>query len=425
MRQPIDLFLSKYFSGSKLGPTDRAWIADNFYELHRWKGLLDYVTPPPATWSTRLRTYFISDRWRAHTMNERLPGHIRGSCPEVLFKRLEFTYGPKKALQICHVLNEPAPTFLRINPQRTRRDQMLKFLLSKGVMVEKSINSPLCLQLQSKQRMLDLPEYNTGMFEIQDESSQLIAQKLPIKPGQIILDFCAGSGGKSVILGPMLHNQGKIFLHDIKEKALARSKQRMKNAGVMNYQTLTHKDPILKTLRGKVDWVIVDPPCTAIGAARRSPDLKWNFTDQRLFEMVGLQREIFEDALKYVKPGGRIVYSTASILDEENVQQIKYFCFKHNLALVEPPTHSLPVSKGMDGFFLAIMTPKRSAEDLISNKKNNSNKQIDDSHSFERKTVTDDEDLTENHTISERQQSLEDELINSLPENVEYPPRHK
>ncbi|CEM12941.1 unnamed protein product [Vitrella brassicaformis CCMP3155] len=357
LKQPLDLHLKRYFQAHRqLGSADRAWICTQIYELVRWRGLLDYVTPPPSTWSSRLRTFFISDRWRAHTMNPRLPPHIRCSFPEALFRRIENALGTKKAIQVCNVLNEAPPTFLRVNTNQITRDRVYKFLQSKGVDVEKCVNSPYGLMLNHKQRLLDLPEYKQGLIEIQDEASQIVSFKVQAMPGDKVLDYCAGSGGKTLAFGPQMENSGKIYLHDAREYMLNVAKIRLRKAGITNYVLLPPSHPHLSRLQGQMDWVVCDVPSTATGALRRNPDIKWNYSDARLFELVGQQREIFEQALGYMKPDkGRIVYVTCSVLDEENVQQLKYFCQKHGLVMTEPPFHALPQTKGMDGFFCATM----------------------------------------------------------------------
>eukprot|EP00386_Alphamonas_edax_P006572 GDKI01021246.1.p1 GENE.GDKI01021246.1~~GDKI01021246.1.p1 ORF type:complete len:382 (-),score=68.63 GDKI01021246.1:28-1173(-) len=353
-KQPLDLFLKRYFQAHKaIASQDRAFIVENVYDLVRWKGLLDYVTPPPANWSNRLRTFFISDRWKAHTLNTRLEPHIRCSFPEGLFKRIDAAFGTKKAMQICNTLNENCPIFLRVNTNKVSRDKIFKYLTNKGVAVEKCVNSPVGLMLTHKQRLLDLPEYKQGLVEIQDESSQLVAFKIKVKPGDRVMDYCAGSAGKACVYATLMENQGKIFLHDIRETMLDQAKIRLRHAGVQNFELIPPRHPALPTLVGTMDWVIVDAPCTGTGALRRNPDMKWNYTDAKMFELVALQRDIFEKALPYLKPTGKIVYITNSILDEENVQQAKYFCHKHGLYLSEPPFHALPQSKGMDGFFCA------------------------------------------------------------------------
>lgn len=353
---PLDLFLRRYFQAHRfLESPDRAWVAEKTYELYRWRGLLDHLTTPPHSWVNRMRTFFSSDRWRSQTQNPKLPHHVRCSFPKELFARLEGSLGTKAASDLCDVLNEPAMTFLRVNVAKISRDKVLQFLHSRSVPVEKTLTSRVGLLLTSKMKLLDLPEYKLGYFEIQDESSQLIARQVDAKPGELVLDYCAGSGGKALCFAPPMLNRGHVFMHDNRDMKLFEGKRRMRKAGIRNYTILPPSHPLLPKLRTKMDWVLVDAPCSQTGALRRNPDMKWAYSDERLWRWVAQQREIFEAALKYVKDGGKIVYATCSTLDEENAQQVRFFCERFGLYLAHPPLHALPQSRGMDGFFCATM----------------------------------------------------------------------
>ncbi|KAL8274083.1 hypothetical protein Esti_001925 [Eimeria stiedai] len=428
---PLDLFLRHYYKCNKsVGSHDKKFITEHIYQIVKWKGLLDHITPPPASWSSRIRTYFVSDRcghthgcvlespkfphagcltqmtghcplasaacetscrWKLQAQNERLPPEIRTSFPTQLYRRIENSHGTAKAIKICNTLNEEAPTFLRVNPLQTTRDRLYTYLLNKGklatrmrmqqkgspyfdsmsssffhkamiicgsgIAVEKSQNSPYALVLPHRQRLSDMPEFQRGYFEIQDEASQLAALKVAAKPGDKVLDYCAGSGGKTLAFGPQMENKGKIYLHDVRHRMLQEAKKRLKRARITNYTLLPEGSPVLPKLARSVDWVVCDVPCTGTGALRRSPELKWKYEDDKLMDFVALQRHIFCNALQYAKPKtGKIVYITCSILDEENVQQAKFFCQQHGMVLTEPPFHSLPTSHGMDGFFCATFS---------------------------------------------------------------------
>lgn len=353
---PLDLFLRRYFQAHRfLESKDRAWVAEKTYELYRWRGLLDHVTTPPHSWANRMRTLFLSDRWRSQTQNPKLPQHVRCSFPKDLFSRFEGSLGTKAAREVADVLNEPPVTFLRVNVAKISRDKVFSYLSARSVPVEKTLTSKVGLLLSSKMKLLELPEYKLGYFEIQDESSQLIASQVDAKPGELVMDYCAGSGGKALCLAPPMLNQGHVFMHDPRDQKLFEAKSRMRKAGVRNYTLLPPSHPLLPKLRTKMDWVLVDAPCSQTGALRRNPDMKWTYTDDRLWQWVALQREIFEAALKYLKDGGKIVYATCSTLDEENAQQVRFFCERFGLYLSHPPLHALPQSRGMDGFFCATM----------------------------------------------------------------------
>eukprot|EP00916_Digyalum_oweni_P017821 GHVL01029418.1.p1 GENE.GHVL01029418.1~~GHVL01029418.1.p1 ORF type:complete len:383 (+),score=47.49 GHVL01029418.1:21-1169(+) len=357
--QPLDLFLHSYFKSHRnSNPRDQAWITEHVYDLVRWKGLLDYVTPPPVTWSNRLKTYFISDRWRAHSMNEKLPGYIRCSTSKELFERIENAVGTSKAVHVCNILNESPRTFLRVNTNKVTRDRLFKFLVSKGVPIEKCVNSSVGLMLSQTYKLTDLPEFKARLFEMQDESSQLIGFKVQCEPGQFVMDYCAGTGGKATCFGTQMVNTGVIYLHDVNAMRLMKAKSRLMSAGIKNFVLTPPGHPKLSRIRSKMDWVVVDVPCSVTGAIRRNPDVKWTFTNERLAMYIAQQRSVFESALQYLKPGGKIVYSTCSILDDENIHQVQYFCHKHGLCLTEKPYHALPQTKGMDGFFCAVLEKK-------------------------------------------------------------------
>merc|ERR1712194_124424 len=311
-----------------------------------------------GSWVTRMRTFFLTDRWKSQTQNDKLPHHVRCSFPQELFSKIETSIGTRAALDICDVLNESPMTFLRVNTAKISRDKVYTFLSSRGVPVEKTLNSKVGLLMTSKQKMLELPEYKLGYFEIQDESSQLISRQVDAKPGDLVMDFCAGSGGKSLCIAPPMLNRGQVFMHDVRDMKLFEAKRRLRKAGIQNYMLLPPSHPLLPKLRMKMDWVLVDAPCSQTGALRRNPDMKWAYSDKRMWQWVGQQREIFETALKYVKDGGKIVYATCSVLEEENAHQVRYFCEKFGLYLTHPPLHALPQTRGCDGFFVATMERK-------------------------------------------------------------------
>ena len=180
-QQPLDLFLRRYFQAHReLGDTERKWVVDNMYEIVRWRGLLDAITYPPVNWPTRLRTMFQSDRWKSHSTDKRLPAHVRCSFPRDLFARIENALGTSKAIAVCNALNEPPMVFLRVNTSKVSRDRVYKFLVSKEVPVEKSVNSRIGLVCSDKMKLLELPELKQGWFEFQDESSQLIGSRITV-----------------------------------------------------------------------------------------------------------------------------------------------------------------------------------------------------------------------------------------------------
>lgn len=352
---PIDTFLRCYFRSNKVAPASRAWIADHLYEVQRWKGLIAHMSPKPLTWTGMLNTYLMNPRWRYMTGHKGLAPYLRCSFPEPLFNLIERQYGQDKALDICNILNEEPVTYLRVNTMRSSRDKAYKFLLHKGVPVEKCVDSPCGLLLSNKKLLLESPEYHKGIVEIQDLSSQICGHKIDAQPGDHVLDYCAGSGGKALVFGPKMQNKGRVYLHDVNENPLQKARRRLKRAGIRNYCIVDRNLESMARLYGKMDWVVTDVPCTGIGALRRNPDRKWTFTPTLVTEQAFVQRTIVDNALLFLKPKGKLVYITCSIFEEENELQVNYFCKKHGLEPAQPSTLQLPESRGMNGYFIAIL----------------------------------------------------------------------
>ena len=183
----------------------------------------------------------------------------------------------------------------------------------------------------------------------------MLAQLIQVKPGQQVLDYCAGSGGKTLAFAPMMQGKGQIYVHDIRPFALQEARKRLKRAGVQNHQILLPTSPHLAKLKKKMNWVLVDTPCSGTGTLRRNPDMKWKFDEEMLARLVGQQRMIFEKALSFLHPNGRIVYATCSLLKEENQAQVNHFLTTYSLAVEDDLFQTLPTLGGMDGFFGVVL----------------------------------------------------------------------
>lgn len=354
-RLPLDLFISHYFRAHKaLGSKDRGFIADTVYEIIRWKGLIDYLCKDAPTWEKCLSIYLNEDL-KKHQQNEEIPYHIRFSFPKILFDLIVKSHGLEKGIELCQISNSPAPTTVRINPLKTTREKMLQkwqshYFVSPCKFSENGIN------FHKKINFFSLPEFKEGLFEVQDEGSQLLANLIKAIPGQKVLDYCAGSGGKTLAFAPRLELRGQIFLHDIRDFILQEARKRLKRAGIQNAQVIrAHEFSKLKKLKKKMDWILVDVPCSGTGTLRRNPDMKWKFTEEMLHRLLGQQRVIFEKALSFLQPQGRIVYATCSMLKEENQQQIDHFIETYGLKIEGTFFQTLPTESGMDGFFGATL----------------------------------------------------------------------
>lgn len=354
-RAPFDLSISQYFRQNKsLGSKDRKFVAETGYSMIRWLGLIDFFVGKFKTWENRLNCFQNLD-FEKQLKDTSIPLHIRASFPKFLFSKFVETFGEEDALKFAHKSNRRAPLTIRVNAHKISRDKFIEAMKEKFPM-ECCEQSSVGIRLREHVNLFQTEEFKNGWFEVQDEASQLAAFLVEVQPKQKILDYCAGSGGKSLALAPLMNQTGCIYLHDIRSRILQQAKKRFKRAGIFNYQIMQPASKPLNGLRSNMDWVLVDAPCTGTGTYRRNPDLKWKFDENMLQETVELQRKIFEDALKYLKPKGRIVYLTCSMLKDENEKQVEYFIQKHGLKLVNKPLNSALDFDRMDGFYGAVLT---------------------------------------------------------------------
>lgn len=352
---PLDVFLNKYFRlNSSIGSKDRQEICEKLYLLIRWKHLLDHHIKEAPTWEKRLK--ILLDHSITSLIDDpQIPSHVRVSFPKHFWDLLKDAFGESQAYDFCMNSNESAPITLRVNPIKLSRDALFdqwKDLYP----IQKCLKSQDALTLSQRSNLFSLPEFKLGYFEMQDEGSQLVAKQVEANPGQHILDYCAGSGGKTLAFAPSMQGKGQIYLYDIRPHALLEAKKRLKRAGIQNAQLLDKDKLKKKGLLQRMDWILLDVPCTGTGTLRRNPDMKDKFTLDQLTQLINEQRSIFESALKYLAPNGKIVYATCSVLPQENMQQIEYFLEKYNLKLDKEPFSSFPEKNSMDGFFAAVLS---------------------------------------------------------------------
>ena len=354
---PLDLFLSHYFkANTALGSKDRQLIAQAAYGMSRWKSLLDFLIGKHPSWEQRY-ALFRGFQPANYLMLNAIPLHVRVSFPEELFFLIKEGYGEDKAIELCQICNSEAPVTLRVNPLKTTREQLLARWQNHFETIP-CVYSSYGIQCKKRIPLTALPEFKEGFFEIQDEASQLVASLVKAEPGQQVIDYCSGAGGKTLAFAAFMENKGQIYLHDVRPQILEQAKKRLKRAGIQNAQFLIEGHPALQKLRKKMDWVLADVPCSGSGTLRRNPDQKWKFSLALLNRLVGQQRMIFEKALSFLKQGGRIVYATCSLLPAENEKQIEHFLKTYDLALEGTPFFSLPTYGGMDGFFAAVLIKK-------------------------------------------------------------------
>lgn len=350
---PLDLYISHYFRDhSALGSKDRAFIAETVYALVRWRGLFDYLAPS-SSWKAYYHL-FLTTNIEAIQQRDDIPLPAKVSFPSSLFDLLTASHGIEKAQELALISNTPAPTTVRANTLKISRDSLLE-RWKKTYEVSATQHSQEGIIFHKKLNFFQLSEFKEGLFEVQDEGSQLLADLVKAKAGQQVFDYCAGSGGKTLAFAPKMEGKGQIYLHDIRPFALQEAKKRLRRAGIQHHQIVLPDSALLGHLKKKMDWVLVDAPCSGTGTLRRNPDMKWKFDLNVISRLVGQQRMIFEKALSFLKPGGHIVYATCSILKEENQEQLTHFLSTYPLELVEEPFETLPTRGGMDGFFGVVL----------------------------------------------------------------------
>ncbi|WP_417452768.1 RsmB/NOP family class I SAM-dependent RNA methyltransferase [Kiloniella sp.] len=313
--------------------------------------------------------------------DETMPEAVTLECPSWAEKGLREVFGDRFAEEV-DALREAAPLDIRVNPFKGNRDDLIPRLEKAGCKVEKLDWLPYGLRITDAGRKAHLPFYERGEFEIQDAGSQVLAVMVAVEPGQRVIDFCAGAGGKTLALAADMDNRGQLIAADVHNKRLNRAAQRLKRAGVFNAERKvleSERDPWVKKNKGKFDRVLVDAPCSGTGSWRRAPDSKWRRDEKDLEELVALQESILTSAARLVKPGGRLVYATCSLLPIENEDQVaKLLRSRPDFKLVpvkdvweERMPSSMPETIGnmlrlspatndTDGFFAAVL--EREAE---------------------------------------------------------------
>jgi 16S rRNA (cytosine967-C5)-methyltransferase len=323
-----------------------------------------------------------------------MPDWVRDNFPEWLEPRLRALFGPALRAEMAG-LNDTAPLDLRANLLKTDREGARVALAQNAIKTRPTPLSPLGLRVRERIPLATLAPFKDGLVEVQDEGSQVAALLAGARPGMRVVDFCAGAGGKTLALAAGMDNRGPLVACDISERRLERSAQRLRRAGISNVQRRvlsSARDKWVKRHAGGYDLVFVDAPCTGTGTWRRNPDAKWRLTPQDLEELTALQAEILDSAQRLVKPGGRLVYVTCSLLREEDEAQVEAFLASHaDFALRPiaeawaetiggtPPAEGemlrlTPAQHGTDGFFVAVMertaaTTTPAGEDAVAEAK--------------------------------------------------------
>ncbi|MFG1431393.1 RsmB/NOP family class I SAM-dependent RNA methyltransferase [Xanthobacter sp. V2C-8] len=314
-----------------------------------------------------------------------MPDDVRFECPSwaaaPLRRRFQDSFGRE-----MDALLTAAPLDLRVNPIKSTREAMLRALRDLGLEAEMSSMAPYGIRVHERPSLARLTMLKSGEVEIQDEGSQLVAMVVDARPGERVVDFCAGAGGKTLAIAAQMANKGHVIACDVLATRLKRAAERFRRAGLHNIETrplTSETDRWVKRHKGGFDRVLVDAPCSGTGTWRRNPDARWRVLGPGLENLLPLQARILASAARLVKPGGRLVYATCSMLAEENEEQVAAFLAAHPAFHVVPLREVAPQLTGsahpdylaltpaqhdMDGFFAAVMQREAapSAEDTPS-----------------------------------------------------------
>jgi len=343
--RPADQALSAYFrSHRNLGQQDRAFIAETVFAVLRRKRSLEAAAGSPAPHALAIaaliRVFGLSGRALEDkdaalatriksAQNSAFPAAVQADLPDWLWQRLSAEYSLDETTAIARGLLNPAPLDLRVNLAKISREDALARL---GLEAAATPLSPAGIRLKGKPQINRHDLFLDGSLEVQDEGSQLLAYLLAPRRGEMVADFCAGAGGKTLAISMLMHGTGRVYAMDVSEKRLRELAPRAARAGISNVHPIVlagEGDIRAKRLSGKLDRVLVDAPCSGFGTLRRNPDLKWRHGESAIAELAAKQSRILNAAAKLLKSGGRLVYATCSILSEENEAVADRFAADH------------------------------------------------------------------------------------------------
>ncbi len=418
---PADATVSQYCRERSLGSRERPLLADAVYALLRERPLLEWLLkklPAPKTapaaskparpakgakpvsvvspkaralalLALRQQTELLAQAatpeelaWleacRALAANPPAdqPAACRHGLPDWLASALQTEVGDEFDA-LAQALKEPAPLDLRVNLLKAKRAAVQQQLADAGIAATPTPCSPWGLRLQGKPALQQLPLFKDGSFEVQDEGSQLLALLLDARRNEMVVDFCAGAGGKTLAIGAQMRNTGRLYAFDNSAHRLEGLQPRLQRSGLSNVHPMAiahERDARLDRLAGKIDRVLVDAPCSGLGTLRRSPDLKWRQDEAGIAAIAELQGRILASAARLVKPGGRLVYATCSLLRQENEAVAEAFSAAQRDFVPLPAAELLeragvesaaslvrgdflrlwPQRHGSDGFFAAV-----------------------------------------------------------------------
>jgi 16S rRNA (cytosine967-C5)-methyltransferase len=394
---PADATLHDFFRRRRqLGHRDRAFIAEGvFATLRRRRSLTAHAgngEPRMLALAVCLRELGISLReldsalstderlWAREfkARKPRLTAAEAADLPDWLWEALGSAL-PDERDALARAWLAPAPLDLRVNTLKITRDEARARLAADGIETSPTPYSPVGLRAAGKPALQRHPLFASGAIEIQDEGSQLLCYLVAPKRGEMVVDFCAGAGGKTLFLGEMMRSQGRLYAFEVSARRLSNLKPRLARSGLSNVHPVLiqdERDNHIKRLAGKIDRVLVDAPCSGFGTLRRNPDLKWRHTARAITELAAKQARILTAAASLCKPGGRLVYATCSVLPAENEAIVDSFLAEHpefapgdagqelsraGIALDGHLLRLYPHRHGCDAFFAAVMQRRKAS----------------------------------------------------------------
>lgn len=394
LEYPADAIIRRFFRDNAiLGVQDRAFIAEVVFGVLRHRFFLEHLANP-ITPRALVLAYLVKfhglnlrefdtlaseseKKWLAEIKAIKIdsfPLAVQAEFPDWLVEKLQNNLSDEQILELGLALQKPAPLDLRVNTFLSKREEVMDALQQEGIEAQVTPYSPCGIRLVGKPMINRHALFLSGKIEVQDEGSQLLGYLLAPKRGEMVVDFCAGAGGKALLLGALMNSKGRLYAFDVSEKRLSNLTPRFKRSGLSNLHVQRindENDSKVKRLSGKIDRVLVDAPCSGIGTLRRNPDLKWRQSPQSIEELKVKQRDILASAARLLKPGGRLVYATCSFLREENQDIINSFLEKNAQFTVLNATELLsqqkitldtgeflqinPQQHQTDGFFAAAL----------------------------------------------------------------------
>jgi 16S rRNA (cytosine967-C5)-methyltransferase len=394
LEHPADTALRYFFKDERIGSKERALVAETVFGVLRHRLLLEIACTGNATPRRMALAYLVKfggynlreiepvlkrdeKDWLAiakGTKYEDQSLSVQAELPEWIIEKLRVSYSDEEILTIGRAMQQPAPLDIRVNTLFAKREEVLQQLREQNIEATATPYSPIGIRLKEKIPLNKDALFLSGKVEVQDEGSQLLGFLLAPRRNDMVVDFCAGAGGKTLMLSALMNSQGRLYAMDISEKRLANLKPRLKRSGASNIQPMliAHENDLkVKRLAGKIDRVLVDAPCSGLGTLRRNPDLKFRQSQESIAELNEKQAAILNSASRLLKKGGRLVYATCSVLVQENQQIVEAFLASHPDFVLRPVGEILQQQKIMlemggylelrpnlhatDGFFAAVL----------------------------------------------------------------------